>query len=159
MGDPSVGLGFDAHRFDPTGERPLWLACLPWNDGTPGLLGDSDGDVAAHALIDAILSAAGLGDIGTLFGLGPQALGAGMHGAAMLERTMDCLHGHGRSLLNASLVIIGQRPKVSSRRHLAQQAMSQAVGVPVRLTATTTDGMGFTGHNEGIAAMAAALVD
>ena len=72
---------------------------------------------------------------------------------------MDCLHGHGRSLLNASLVIIGQRPKVSSRRHLAQQAMSQAVGAPVRLTATTTDGMGFTGHNEGIAAMAAALVD
>ena len=159
MGHPSIGLGFDAHRFDPTGERPLWLACLSWNDGTPGLLGDSDGDAAAHALIDAILSSADLGDIGTLFGLGAQAPGAGMHGAAMLAKTMDCLHEHGRRLLNASLVIVGQRPRISSRRHLAQQAMSQAVGAPVRLTATTTDGMGFTGHDEGIAVMATALVD
>ena len=136
MGHPSVGLGFDAHRFDPTGGRRLWLACLSWNDGTPGLLGDSDGDAAAHALIDAIL-----------------------HGSAMLAKTMDCLHEHGRRLLNASLVIVGQRPRISSRRHLAQQAMSQAVGAPVRLTATTTDGMGFTGHDEGIAVMATALVD
>lgn len=157
--DLSTGLGFDAHRFAaPDRHRPLWLACLQWNDGTPGIEGDSDGDVAVHALIDALLSAAHLGDIGTLFGLGPQSKGAGMHGAEMLCSTSAYLHEHGWSLMNASVMVVAQRPHLSPRRDQAQAAMTEALGAPVSLTATTTDGLGFTGHGEGIAAMATTLV-
>lgn len=157
--DVSTGIGFDAHRFADSGERcPLWLACLQWDDGTPGIAGDSDGDVAVHALIDAMLSASHLGDIGSHFGQGPQSKGAGMHGDEMLRWTADFLREHGWSLINASVVVVARAPRLSARRDQAQEAMSRALGAPVSLTATTTDGLGFTGSGEGVAAMATALV-
>ncbi|MFC5222714.1 2-C-methyl-D-erythritol 2,4-cyclodiphosphate synthase [Bifidobacterium leontopitheci] len=154
---PRIGQGFDAHRFAPEDSaRPLWLACLKW-DGT-GIEGDSDGDVAAHALIDALLAAAGLGDIGTLFGVGAGSSGAGKHGAEMLRTTVETLAAHGCRPISASVVVIARRPRFSARREEAAQALSEAVGCPVSVTATTTDGMGFTGSGEGIAAIANALV-
>ena len=154
---PRVGQGFDAHRFaDPSSGRTLWLACRAW-DGT-GIEGDSDGDVAAHALIDALLSGSGLGDIGSLFGVGADSAGAGRHGADMLRVTVSHLHDHGFAPANASVALIGNRPKIGPRRAEAASAMSDAVGCPVSLTATTTDGMGFTGRGEGIAAIATALI-
>ena len=152
-----IGQGFDAHRFaDPESDRPLWLACLPW-DGA-GIEGDSDGDVAAHALIDALLSAAGLGDIGSLFGVGADSAGAGCHGEAMLRRVVSELEAHGLAPVSASVVVIGNRPKIGPRRAQAEAALSTAVGCHVSLTATTTDGMGFTGAGQGVAAIANALV-
>ena len=153
----SIGQGFDAHRFSDDPSRELWMACLRW-DGR-GIEGDSDGDVAAHALVDALLSAAGLGDIGGLFGVGADSAGAGAHGAAMLEHTAAHLRAHGWTPVSASVVLVGNRPKVGPRRDEAQRAMSAAVGCPVSLTATTTDGMGFTGRGEGVAAIATALVE
>lgn len=152
-----IGQGFDAHRFaGPGSDRPLHLACLEW-EGV-GIEGDSDGDVAAHALIDALMSAAGLGDIGSLFGVGSGSEGAGMEGRAMLTRTVGHLAGHGFVPVSASVVVIGNRPKVGPRRAEAESALAEAVGCPVSVTATTTDRMGFTGSGEGIAAIANALV-
>lgn len=154
---PRTGLGFDAHRFVADGVgRPLFLATLRW-DGA-GVDGDSDGDVAVHALIDALLAASGLGDIGTLFGVGPASRGAGMAGAAMLAETVRHLRDNDALPGSASIAVIGNRPKIGPRRHEAEQAMSAICGCPVALTATTTDGMGFTGRGEGIAAIATALV-
>ena len=144
---PAIGQGFDAHRFAEDPARQLWLAGLLW-DGA-GIEGDSDGDVAAHALIDALLSAAGVG---------ADAPGAGMHGCDMLRRTVDVLRSHGRMPSSASVVIIGNRPKIGRRREEAERALSDAVGCRVTVTATTTDHMGFTGRGEGIAAIANALV-
>ena len=139
-----IGQGFDAHRFaSHDAGKPLWLACLRWEGD--GIEGDSDGDVAAHALIDALLSAAGLGDIGTLFGVGSQSDGAGKHGAEMLRTTVDYLNERGM--------------KPVSAREEAERALSEAIGCEVSMTATTTDGMGFTGSGEGVAAIADALVE
>lgn len=153
-----IGQGFDAHRFaSHDAGKPLWLACLLW-DGD-GIEGDSDGDVAAHALIDALLSAASLGDIGMLFGVGADSVGAGAHGDEMLRKTVDHLHDHGMRPVSASVVVIANRPKIGRRREEARQALSRAVGCDVSLTATTTDGMGFTGDGQGIAAIANALVE
>ena len=153
-----IGQGFDAHRFaSHDAGKPLWLACLLW-DGD-GIEGDSDGDVAAHALIDALLSAASLGDIGMLFGVGADSAGAGAHGGEMLRKTVDYLRDHGMRPVSASVVVIANRPKIGRRREEARQALSQAVGCDVSLTATTTDGMGFTGVGEGVAAIANALVE
>lgn len=153
-----IGQGFDAHRFAaPDTHRPLWLAGLLW-DGN-GIEGDSDGDVAAHALIDALLAASGLGDIGSLFGVGATAHGAGMHGVDMLRETIEHLTARGFMPVSASVAIIGNRPKIGTRRAEAVQALSEAIGCQVSLTATTTDHMGFTGRGEGIAAIANALVE
>lgn len=153
-----IGQGFDAHRFaSHDAGKPLWLACLLW-DGD-GIEGDSDGDVAAHALIDALLSAASLGDIGMLFGVGADSAGAGAHGDEMLRKTVAHLHDHGMRPVSASVVVIANRPKIGRRREEARQALSRAVGCDVSLTATTTDGMGFTGDGQGIAAIANALVE
>ena len=153
-----IGQGFDAHRFaSHDAGKPLWLACLLW-DGD-GIEGDSDGDVAAHALIDALLSAASLGDIGMLFGVGADSAGAGAHGDEMLRKTVDHLHDHGMRPVSASVVVIANRPKIGRRREEARQALSRAVGCDVSLPATTTDGMGFTGDGQGIAAIANALVE
>ena len=154
-----VGQGFDAHRFAPAGSgRELWLAGLRWDGQGEGVEGDSDGDVAVHALIDALLSASGLGDIGALFGVGADSQGAGMHGIPMLERTAAYVRAHGLEPRSASVVIVGVRPRIGLRRAEAQDALSRAAGCPVTVTATTTDGMGFTGNGEGIAAIANALV-
>lgn len=154
----STGLGFDAHRFSPRQDRPLWLACLEWDGEGPGLDGDSDGDVAAHALVDAVLSAADLGDIGSLFGVGRDSRGAGMHGGDMLKEVCGLISASGFRLGKASVVLVASRPHLDSRREEARKAMSLAVGGPVSLTATTTDGMGFTGRGEGVAAIASALL-
>ncbi|MBT1172978.1 2-C-methyl-D-erythritol 2,4-cyclodiphosphate synthase [Bifidobacterium sp. MA2] len=155
-----IGQGFDAHRFaGDASRRELWLAGLVWPDSGPGIEGDSDGDVAAHALIDALLAAAGLGDIGSLFGVGADAHGAGMHGSAMLRETVAHLRDHGFEPVSASVAIVGNRPKIGPRRAEACEALTAAVGCPVSVTATTTDRMGFTGRGEGIAAVANALVE
>ncbi|NEG78342.1 2-C-methyl-D-erythritol 2,4-cyclodiphosphate synthase [Bifidobacterium avesanii] len=159
IGRMNIGQGFDAHRFAPDGSgRELWVAGLKWDGQGEGIEGDSDGDVAAHALIDALLSAARLGDIGTLFGVGSDSAGAGQHGLPMLEHTVAHLRAHGVEPSSASVVVIGNRPKIGKRRAEAEAALSRAVGCPVSVTATTTDRMGFTGSGEGIAAIANALV-
>ena len=151
-----IGQGFDAHRFaDERDPRPLMLATLAWSGN--GIEGDSDGDVVVHAMIDALLSAAHLGDIGTLFGVGESSQGAGMSGIAMLTRTMEHLHDHRCAPCSIAVCVI--RPKLGPRRAQAEAQLSAICGCQVSLTATTTDGMGFTGRGEGIAATATALVE
>ena len=152
---PRVGVGTDVHAFG--GEGSLWLAGLEW-PGEPALSGHSDGDTVAHAIVDALLSAAGLGDIGMHFGA-DQPQYAGAHADVFLSRTVALLGAAGWRVGNVAVQVQANRPRLAARRAEAEAALSSALGgAPVSLSATTTDGLGFTGRNEGVAAFATALV-
>ena len=152
-----VGVGTDAHAFSSDTSRQLWLAGIHWPD-VVGVDGHSDGDVAAHAICDALFSATGLGDLGSNFGVSdPQYSGAS--GATLLAETLTRISKAGYAINNVAVQIVCNKPKIGPRRAEAINALSKALGgAPVSVTATSTDGLGFTGEGKGISAIATALV-
>ena len=155
---PRTGLGVDVHAYDPAPApgAVLHLAGLAWPGERP-LAGHSDADAAAHAAADALLSAAGLGDLGSNFGTAePQWKGAA--GTALLAEAARRVRAAGFEIGNVAVQVIGNRPRLSQRRAEAESVLSMAVGAPVSVSATTTDGLGLTGRGEGVAAVATALV-
>lgn len=154
---PRVGIGQDIHAFATQNEpAELWLAGLHW-PGERGLTGHSDGDAVAHACCDALFSAAGLGDLGVHFGTDRPEL-AGAHGTALLEAAARIVREAGFAIGSISVQFIGNRPRFGPRRHEAQRALTGAVGAPVAVAATTSDGLGFAGRGEGIMATATAVL-
>ena len=150
-----IGVGTDTHAFAET-DAPLWVACLEW-PGERGLAGHSDGDPVAHAIVDALLSAAGVGDIGAVFGTSDPRF-AGAHGEVFLAEARHLVEHAGWRIENVSVQLIGNRPRFAPRKAEAEALVSGLLGAPVAITATTTDGLGFTGRGEGVAAIATALL-
>jgi 2-C-methyl-D-erythritol 2,4-cyclodiphosphate synthase len=149
-----VGIGVDAHAF--ADGVPLLLGGVRF-DSPRGLAGHSDGDVITHALIDAVLGAAGLGDIGSLFpsdGSTPE----GISSLDLLRDALEQVRDAGYAVVNADCILIGEEPRISARRAELEETLAELVGAPVTVRATTTDKLGFTGRGEGLAAEAVALV-
>jgi 2-C-methyl-D-erythritol 2,4-cyclodiphosphate synthase len=154
MTELRVGLGVDAHAFEDG--VPLVLGGVRF-DHPRGLAGHSDGDVVAHALIDAILGAAGLGDIGSLFP-SDSSTPAGIDSLELLREAYERVQVHGWRLVNADCVLIGQEPRIADRRGELEERLGLLLDAPVSVRATTTDRLGFTGRGEGLAAQSVALL-
>jgi len=155
VGGFRVGVGVDVHRL--VAGRPLWLAGLHWPDQPAGLDGHSDADVVAHAACDALLSAAGLGDLGNQFGTA-EPRWAGAAGATLLAETANRLAAAGWRVGNVAVQMVAPQPRLGPRRAEAEQVLTRAARGPVTLSATSSDGLGLTGRGEAIAAIATALV-
>lgn len=149
-----TGVGVDVHAFDDG--APLWLGGLYWPD-EPGLAGHSDGDAISHAVCDALLSAAGLGDLGSRFGTDDPRF-ADAHGEVFIGETVRLVTGAGYSIGNVAVQLVANRPKLAGRRSELEQKLSAMVGAPVSIAATTSDGLGFAGRGEGVTVIATALV-
>ena len=152
-----TGIGTDVHRFSEDESKPLYLGTILW-PGEIGLEGHSDGDALAHAVVDSLLAAAGLGDIGSNFGVDKPEY-AGANGSVFIAETLRLLAEQGWSVVNVSVQLIGNKPKLSPRREEVELALSALVGAPVSVGATTTDGLGFLGSSEGVGAVATALIE
>ena len=151
-----TGIGSDAHRYSEDKSKTLYLGGLEW-PGELALVGHSDGDVISHAIVDSLLSAANLGDIGSNFGVDrPEYSGAS--GEVFLKATLDLLKQQNFEPVNVSVQLIGNRPKLAPRRLEVETHLGAIIGAPVSVSATTTDGMGFLGSDEGLAAVATSLV-
>ena len=158
---PRVGQGFDVHRFaGPSSGRPLMLMGLqvPHNQG---LEGHSDADVMLHALMDALLGAAGLDDIGAHFPDNDAAY-KGADSVELLRRVVDELDGRGWKVVNADVTLIGEQPRIGPHRQAMRERIAPVLGLPaeaLNVKATTTEGLGFTGRSDGLAAQAVVLID